>query len=233
MFNPEKLLGGLLRGASSRSRGRSSGVGSVIKGGVGLGLLGIAIEAVDHYIKDSKTSQGNIPPPPPGPVPGPDSVYGTPLPPPDSSPVPPPPPGGTTTPPPPPSPSQGESVPEDSSDINEDAVLLIRAMISAANADGVIDEQEQNRIMGKLKSVELSDEEHTFLINELSSPKDMKSITDKVTSPEMARQVYAVSLMAIDIDNDAERTYMNNLSQRLGLDESTIDAIHLELGIEK
>ena len=230
MFNPEKLLGGLLRGTSSRGRSRGRGLGSVVKGGAGLGLLGIAIEAVDHYMKDSKSSQGNIPPPPPGPVPVPDSAYGTPPTTPDSSPIPPPPPGRTATPPPPPILSQGK---EDVSDINEDAILLIRAMISAANADGVIDEQEQNRIMDKLKSVELSEEEHTFLINELSSPKDMNSITDKVTSPEMAKQVYAVSLMAIDVDTDAERTYINNLSQRLGLDESTIDAIYLELGIEK
>jgi hypothetical protein len=41
MFNPEKMLGGLLRGGMHRSSG---GLGSLVKGGAALGLLGVAME---------------------------------------------------------------------------------------------------------------------------------------------------------------------------------------------
>jgi uncharacterized membrane protein YebE (DUF533 family) len=49
----------------------------------------------------------------------------------------------------------------------------------------------------------------------------------------MAKQVYTVSLLAIEVDTDAERTYMNTLAQGLGLDETDITDIHRKLGIEK
>ena len=84
-------------------------------------------------------------------------------------------------------------------------------MIAAANADGIIDEDERNRILGKLETMDLSDQEHSFIVEELLSLAEMESIVTKVKSPEMAKQVYTVSLLAIEVDTDAERTYMNTL----------------------
>ena len=106
-------------------------------------------------------------------------------------------------------------------------------MIAAANADGVIDQDERNRILGKLETVDLSDQEHSFVVRELLSPVGMENIVTAVKSQEMAKQVYTVSLLAIEVDTDAERTYINTLAQRLGLDESDINDIHRKLGIEK
>jgi uncharacterized membrane protein YebE (DUF533 family) len=113
------------------------------------------------------------------------------------------------------------------------AVLLIRAMIAAANADGAIDETERHRILEKLEEVKLSEEEHSFIVKELLSPVGLDQIADQVDSTETAKNVYTVSLLAIDIDTDAERTYMRTLAQRLGLYESILDRIHNELGIER
>ena len=46
MFDPEKLLGGLLRsGFGSRRTGR------LLKGGAAMALLGVALEAAEHYMK--------------------------------------------------------------------------------------------------------------------------------------------------------------------------------------
>jgi uncharacterized membrane protein YebE (DUF533 family) len=61
----------------------------------------------------------------------------------------------------------------------------------------------------------------------------MENIVTAVKSKEMAKQVYTVSLLAIEVDTDDERTYINTLAQRLGLDESDINDIHRKLGIEK
>ena len=121
----------------------------------------------------------------------------------------------------------------DDVEADPDAVLLIRAMIAAANADGMIDQEERNHILGKLETVDLSDQEHAFIVRELLSPAEMERIVTQVTSRETAKQVYTVSLLAIEVDTDAERTYMNTLAQQFGLDETDITDIHWKLGIEK
>ena len=228
MFNPEKLLGGLLMGGSRRR----SGLGSLISSGAALGLAGVAMEAVEHFMDKSKPPASG--PPPSGPPPLQTSVPSQPpaaL----GASTPPPPPGATVAAPPPPPPSA--SIGSESVDATEaggqEAVLLIRAMIAAANADGVIDEEERNRILKKLETVDLSDQEHSFIVKELLSPAGLQDIVAQVKSPETAKMVYTVSLLAIEVDTDAERTYMNTLAQKLGLNESDLDDIYRTLGIDK
>ena len=111
--------------------------------------------------------------------------------------------------------------------------LLIRAMIAAANADGVIDEEERNGILKKLETMDLTDQEHSFIVNELLSPAGLGDIVSQVKTPEMAKKVYTVSLLAIEVDTDAERTYMNTLAQQLSLNESDLNDIYRKLGVEK
>jgi uncharacterized membrane protein YebE (DUF533 family) len=217
MFNPEKLLGGMLR---SGMRGR--GVGSLVSGGAALGLLGVAMEAVEHYMNKpqsgSQSTSAALPPPAPGSGALPERPVGGP---------PPAPPGARATAAPPPSPAAGV---QETTTPQADAVLLIRAMIAAANADGVIDAQERGRIMEKLKAVDLSKEEQQFIVNELLAPQGAQRIVEGVRNPEMARQVYAASLLAITVDSQAEQQYLMNLAEQLGLDARTINSIHQQLG---
>jgi uncharacterized membrane protein YebE (DUF533 family) len=224
MFNPEKLLGGLLMGGSRR-RG---GIASLVSSGAALGLVGVAMEAVEHFMEKSKTP-ASVPPPS-----GQSSIQ-------SSSPmVPPPSHGRLASPPPPPGsaalpPRPPEATPATppSPEAGMQAVLMIRAMIAAASADGVIDEAERNRILKKLEAVDLSVQENSFIVKELLSPVGLDQIAAQVDSMETAKNVYTVSLLAIDIDTDAERTYIKTLAQRLGLNESILDEIHGELGIER
>ncbi len=207
MLNPEKLLGGMLR---SGMRGR--GLGSLVSGGAALGLVGVAMEAVEHYMNRSQTavSKGGPPPPPSGsgPMPG-TGVHAA----------------------PPPPPPRGDAISE-ATPQGTDAVLLIRAMIAAANADGMIDAEERANILGKLKSVDLSEEEHQFIVHELLDPKDMESIAANAMTAQMAQQVYTASLLAINVDTEDERNYLRQLAQRLGLERNTLDGIHQKLGVE-
>lgn len=223
MFNPEKLLGGMLRTGSRRG-----GLGGLVSGGAALGLIGVAMEAVEHYTNKSRSTQPV--PPPPGPAQNGASAPPTP-------PVgqtarpkaPPPPPMGKVPGPPPGPKAESENAhPEGHSD----AILLIRAMIAAANADGTIDQEERSRILKRLQSAELSHEEQAFIANELLMPKALEEIVREVKSPEMARQVYAVSLMAINVDTDAERNYLKGLAHHLGLDDSALSDIHQQLGLQ-
>lgn len=114
--------------------------------------------------------------------------------------------------------------------MKQDAVLLIRAMIAAANADGMIDAQERGRILDKLKSADLSQEEHQFIVHELLEPKSVKEIVDAVDGDALARQVYAASILAITIDTEAEEAYLKDLSKGLGLGANDVEDIHRQLG---
>ena len=227
MFNPEKLLGGLLMGGSRRR----SGLGSLISSGAALGLAGVAMEAVEHFMEKSKSSTSGLPPSSPSPIQT--SAPSQPPPAPGVS-TPPPLPGATlSAPPTPPSPTSIASESVDAEKVSQEAVLLIRAMIAAANADGVIDEKERNRIIKKLETLDLSDQEHSFIVNELLSPVVLEDIVSQVKSPEMAKKVYTISFLAIEVDTDAERAYMNTLAQQLSLNESDLNDIYQTLKIEK
>jgi uncharacterized membrane protein YebE (DUF533 family) len=113
-----------------------------------------------------------------------------------------------------------------------ESVLLIRAMIAAANADGVIDQTERDNILERLQSVELSPEEHAFIAKELLSPTEMEAIVAGVSTPQLAEQIYIVSLMAIEVDTDQERRYLAALAGRLDLDQATVESIHRNLESE-
>jgi len=206
MFNPEKLLGSLLKGGLSRG-----GMGSNMKVQVGMGLLGLAIGAVEHFANKPPAQPPSAPYDPRGAVP------------------PPAPPGMTVPPPPPPVPppvQAGEPVRPN------EAVLLIRAMIAAASADGVIDQQERQRILEKYRGANLSQEEQNFLAGELLCPAGAEQLTAESHSVETARRIYAVSLLAVMVDTEAERAYLRTLAERLGLSAEERAAIHRELGIE-
>jgi len=201
---------------------RRSGLGSLISSGAALGLAGVAMEAVEHFMDKSKPPAASGSPPS---VPPPLQT---------SAPSQPPPAPGASTPPPPPPPSApigSESV--DATEAGQEAVLLIRAMIAAANADGVVDEEERNRILKKLETFDLSGQEHSFIVKELLSPAGLEDIVAQVKSPEMAKMVYTVSLLAIEVDTDAERAYMNTMARRLSLNESDLNDIYRTLKIEK
>ncbi len=215
MFNPEKLLGGLLSGSLG-------GRGTKAKVGVGMGLLGVAMEAFEHFTSKSDPpgapGAGTAPPPPPWSAkrrlpPGA-------------------PPASSPPSPPPPAPGSRQETAATPPSTDQDAILLIRAMIGAANADGVIDADERERILDSLNRSNLSPEEQTFIENELLSPADQESIVRQVTSPGMARRVYTVSLMAITVDTEAEKVYMDNLARRLELDQSVLNDIYKKSGRE-
>ena len=111
-----------------------------------------------------------------------------------------------------------------------DPVLLVRAMIAAANADGVLDETERMRILGQLEGVGLTEEEKDFLCAEFDAPRSLQAIAAEVSSPAMAAQVFTVSLLAVDVDTQAERDYLGGLRLALNLDEGAAQSIARRLG---
>jgi uncharacterized membrane protein YebE (DUF533 family) len=96
-------------------------------------------------------------------------------------------------------------------------LVLIRAMVGAAKADGHVDATEQQRLFGQVEELGLDAEAKAYVFDLLSQPVDMASIANAVASPEQGAEVYLASRMAIDVDVPAERAYLDALAARLKL----------------
>ena len=105
------------------------------------------------------------------------------------------------------------------------ALLLIRAMIAAANADGEISPEERRTILAKLDQAGAGPEEHRVIEAELASPKSLDHVLREVKDEETAQQVYLASVLAIEPDSEAERTYLQYLATRLKLDPGQAKAL--------
>ena len=111
------------------------------------------------------------------------------------------------------------------------ATLTIRAMINAAKADGRIDEQEAQRLVGKMQEDGVTEEERNFVMNELRTPMETDAIVRAVPNRQVAAQIYTASLMAIKVDTDAERRYLHDLAGKLGLNQQVVAYLHHAVGV--
>lgn len=96
-------------------------------------------------------------------------------------------------------------------------LMLIRAMIAAARADGRMDAQESQVIFQRIESLGLDNASQNVLVQEMGHPFDMDAIVNSATSPEVASEIYIASLLAIDVDTAAEKAYLAMLAARLQL----------------
>ncbi|MGL4242955.1 MAG: tellurite resistance TerB family protein [Beijerinckiaceae bacterium] len=117
---------------------------------------------------------------------------------------------------------QGSGFAEGDGDDQERALLMVRAMIAAAAADGIIDNAERSRIIGNLKQAGLDDEANAFLDNEFRNPLDAQGLVDMAGSAEMAAQIYTAARLAIDPDTQEEQDFLANLSSGLGLEADLV-----------
>lgn len=108
------------------------------------------------------------------------------------------------------------------------AGLMLRAMLQAAKCDGRIDEAEKQKILGALGNA--SPEEMAFVNRELASPVDVPGLAKQVPKG-LENQVYAASVMGIDLDSQREAEYLATLAQALGMGPNQANAIHAKLGI--
>lgn len=109
---------------------------------------------------------------------------------------------------------------------DQQALLLIRAMIAAANADGEISAEERTRIEDRLEAAGASAEDRRFIDQELRAPRSVDALVAEVRDAETAEQVYLASRVAIEPDSAAERTYLDYLAARLRLDPERVQELN-------
>lgn len=214
MFNAEKLLGQIMGdafsgtlGGKKRAHKRSASGLSGLMGGmstgtkakIGVGLLGLAYAAYEHYKQPANPLANpsvGAPPPPPANL--------------------------QSTPPPPPNTAPGAN--------NENALHLIRAMITAADADGLIDAQERESILARAREAGLDAESLQALEVEINAPMSLKQLV--VRTPEHLRdETYAAALIAITADTTEERNFLDQLATGLKLETQARQEIHQQLGL--
>jgi uncharacterized membrane protein YebE (DUF533 family) len=121
--------------------------------------------------------------------------------------------------------------PAEEQELQDKATLILQAMINAAKADGSIDQGEIKRITGRLESEGAAPEAREFIGQEMLKPMDMDALIRKVRTPQAAVEVYAASLLAIEIDTPAERDYLRRLAAGLELAPTTVQRVHDTLGV--
>ncbi len=109
----------------------------------------------------------------------------------------------------------------------QQAEVMLRAMLMAARADGQIDAAEQEKITGNLG--EIGEEEANFIRNEMANPTSLEAFIPTIPQG-MEQQVYLMSLLAIDLDTQEEAQYLDKLAKGLNIDQATSNAIHAKLG---
>lgn len=113
-------------------------------------------------------------------------------------------------------------------EMEKSAGLLLRAMIQAAKSDGEIDAAERAKLL-ELVGDDASEADLAFVSEQLSAPVDPDALAAD-TPEQMRLPVYSSALMAIRVDTDAEAAFLDRLAQGLGLDEPTVNAVHLQMG---
>ncbi len=123
--------------------------------------------------------------------------------------------------------SQIEATP----DQEKEAEIMLRAMIAAAKADGEIDAEEQRKLTEHLGD-DVTQEELELVRREMTSQTSLEDLIQSVPRG-MEQQVYFMSLLAIDLDSQAEAQYLDKLAQGLNISQQQANAIHEQLGVPK
>lgn len=121
--------------------------------------------------------------------------------------------------------------PQEQQQLMDVATLTLQAMLNAAKADGRLDEQEKERLLGKMLEGGISVEEQRFVTAEMQKPIDIDALVRAVPNQQVAAQIYAASLMAIEVDTDGERRYLADLAGKLRLDPNAVAFLHRSMGI--
>jgi len=122
---------------------------------------------------------------------------------------------------------------EDQKLLDQSSELVLRAMINATKSDGQVDQNEISRIMGKFDEIGVDEDGKNYLITQLQKPMETeKLIAEAQGQPELAAQMYAASLLAIEVDTQKEKNYLDQLAAGLGLEPRVTGRIQQLVGLQ-
>lgn len=111
---------------------------------------------------------------------------------------------------------------------NPGPLLLLRAMITAAHADGHLDGAERARIFDRVAELDLSSSDKALLFDELQRPMSIDALAEAAPDQEAAIEVYVASVLTVDSSQPDSATYLRRLAARLALPAGVVNAVHQE-----
>lgn len=109
-------------------------------------------------------------------------------------------------------------------------LLLIEAMVAAANADGKIDSQEQQAIKHQILEMHLPGEMAMMLENIIDSPLSAGELAYKVSNQSEATEVYIATRLLIGDDSSLTETlYKDSLVTALGLSSELVSSLNAQI----
>ncbi len=113
----------------------------------------------------------------------------------------------------------------DATESREFALVLVRAMIAAARADGHINDDERAKIGERLAMAGMDPEAQEFLAHELEAPVDLDALIAAAKTEAQRVELYTASRLTISPATRAERGYLDLLAGRLQLPDALVDHI--------
>ncbi|MCR9238346.1 MAG: tellurite resistance TerB family protein [Alphaproteobacteria bacterium] len=110
------------------------------------------------------------------------------------------------------------------------AGLMLKAMIQAAKSDGKIDEGERSKLLEKLGDVSAAERE--FVNKEMAAPMDVQGLARQVPRG-LENQVYAMSVLGINLDDAAEAKYLDQFASHLRIEKDVVNSIHDKFGVQR
>jgi uncharacterized membrane protein YebE (DUF533 family) len=110
-----------------------------------------------------------------------------------------------------------------------EALLIVRAMIAAAKADGAVDAAERAAIAGQLDAAGLTAEERDFVLADFDRPMTPEALAREATDPMLRARLYAAAFAGAGEVTAAERAWLDSLAGALKLDRAAVSAIEERL----
>lgn len=109
---------------------------------------------------------------------------------------------------------------------DERSVILLKAMLAAAKADGEVDEEEQKLIEQQIQSMGLEGEVSDMLKGSLVTPLSASAVARMAEGDQaIAAEIYLVSSIVAGKDNIQEKLYMDSLAKALGLPDDLVEQL--------
>lgn len=113
--------------------------------------------------------------------------------------------------------AQASGFPIDPSSDPEFAMAVVRTMLAAAYADGVIDAHEQRIIDGAKSKAQITEDERRMLAGEVPEEETLRLIASAAKTPHHASELYAAAVVSAGELNERESAFLKKLGERLGL----------------
>ena len=95
---------------------------------------------------------------------------------------------------------------------------MLKAMISAAKADGHMDERERSLVETELGRLDADPGVRQWVEAELRRPVEPAEVATAAKTPEMAAEIYLASALVADQTTTMERAYLDEVAKQLKLD---------------